>query len=169
VEAVTGGEAFWQEARESLRPGGVYVDQPETQLHHSDLHIKKMPPRFYLGGTEMSAYHIANMVEYRLDDAGYKQAEAMAGVYLYEDIGGFMLTLGPAPSYICWVRALTDRRLATELQQRMASNIDAWRWALRDNEATHADFKYSYVEMLEKCARGESLGRVQVGVQGPYY
>jgi hypothetical protein len=171
VDGVLGGESFWEQARaEVVKEGYSFEQQPlAKELRLNDLRVENTPQRFYLGGNEYAASLIGWLVEQRLEAAGYKQAEAISGVYLYEDIGGNLLTTKWVPPQIVWVLALTDQKLATEVRERMAPNIDAWRDVLRDNSVIHTMFKMDYVEMLERCARGESLGRVQSTVNGPWY
>ena len=64
---------------------------------------------------------------------------------------------------------MTDPKLAGGILARMQPNIENFRTILKDNAVNSAEFTMSWVEMLERGARDEPLGRVHRTMPGEFY
>jgi len=105
------------------------------------------------------------MVRESLDLAGYRETEAISVMYLIEDIVNRSQVRN---GYISFVKAMTDEKLASQLLERMQPNLEHWRPVLAENYVVKLEYRMSYIEILERGARGEALGRVRRD-GGPFY
>lgn len=168
IEEVIGGGAFWQDVRKELQRHGVYsLAAPVSQVTLRDLVRDDLPLRFYLGADVDAWDAVGDMLAARLEGAGFEQAEALTLTYLVEDTAGRRCTVKDGRD--AWVVACTDRKLASRMLEHMQPNLEAQRAMLRENTVNRAEYTLSYVEMLERGARGEPLGRVNRLRPSPFY
>lgn len=168
VQEAIDGPAFWQAARKELERRGINPRPSAGQrITLESLEMQGLPLRFYLGADPEGWDVILDLLEQQLAAVGFQRYEAIALVFLIEDV--FRRHCMVDGDKDAWIVAMTDQKLAGALLERMKPNLEGYRAALRENSAMRLEYTLSYVDMLERCARGEPLGRVNRLRSGPFY
>jgi hypothetical protein len=151
IDDALGGEAFWDRVYQELKERGLTVVPASDEITLGVLVDPGNPPRV-LDGPDETLEAIEDLARQGLEKAGFRQTEAMAKLYLYHN--PTTVTMGDFVPRFAWWEAMKDQKLAA---------------ALRENSAMRLEYRLSYVDMLERCARGEPLGRVNRLRSGPFY
>lgn len=165
VNEVLEARPEWHELNDELAPRIAEQAAAKQSLRFADLRLYDTRPRFFFSAMPDMHAQVEYKVREFLGDAGYREDEAIAVMYMIEDIPHRSQM---RDGYVCFVKAMTDEKLAAEVLTRMQPNIEQWRTVLAENYISKLEYRMSYVEMLERGARGEALGRVRRD-GGPFY